>query len=124
MLKTYLRWSHKLPNPELIFKNCRIKAHFDAIVYNFLNFKAISPFFNVCKVWLYTLSQCIGEQSQLGLHIMTTLDDPMHSVFAETKNLSQVNDSGTQILTIQNYIAEIYPVLKHWLGMYAVLLLC
>ena len=70
MFKTYLRWSHKLPNPKLIFKNCRFKAHFDAIVYNFLNFKAISPFFNVCKVWLYTLSQCIGEQNQLGLHIM------------------------------------------------------
>ena len=26
MLKTYLRWSHKLPNPKLTFKNCRIKA--------------------------------------------------------------------------------------------------
>ena len=70
MLKTYLRWSHKLPNPKLIFKNCRIKAYFDAIVYNLLNFKAISPFFNVCTVWLYTLLQCIGEQNQLGLHII------------------------------------------------------
>ena len=51
MLKTYLRWSHKIPNPKLIFKNCRIKAYFDAIVYNHLNFEAISPFFNVCTVW-------------------------------------------------------------------------
>ena len=70
MLKTYLRWSHKLPNPKLIFKSWRIKAYFDAIVYNVLKFKAISPFFNVCTVWLYTLSQCIGEINQLGLHII------------------------------------------------------
>ena len=28
--KTYLRWFHELPNPTLIFKNCRIKAYFDA----------------------------------------------------------------------------------------------
>ena len=69
MLKTCLRWSHKLPDPKLIFKNCRIKAYFDALVYNFLSFKAISPFSNDCTVWLYTLSQCIGEQNQLGLHI-------------------------------------------------------
>ena len=32
MLKTYLRWSHKLPNPKLIFKKCRIKAYFDALM--------------------------------------------------------------------------------------------
>ena len=69
-LKTKLRWSHKLPNPKLIFKNCRIKAYFDALVYDILSFKAISPFFNVCTVWLYTLSQCIGEQNQLGSHII------------------------------------------------------
>ena len=50
ILKTYLRWSHKLPNPKLIFKNCRIKAYFDALVYNLLSFKAISLFFNVCTV--------------------------------------------------------------------------
>ena len=70
MLRTYLRWSHKLPNPKLTFKNCQIKAYFDALEYNFLSFKAISPFFNVCTVWLYTLSQCIEEQNQLGLHII------------------------------------------------------
>ena len=70
MLKTYLRWSHKLPNPKLIFKNCRIKANFEAIVYNFLNFKAVSPFFNVCTVWVYTLLQWIGGQNQLGSHII------------------------------------------------------
>ena len=60
-LKTYLMWSHILPNPKLIFKNCRIKTCFDALVYDLLSFKAISPFFNVCTDWLYTLSQCIGE---------------------------------------------------------------
>ena len=31
-LKTYLRWSHNIPNPKLIFKKCRIKAYFDALV--------------------------------------------------------------------------------------------
>ena len=70
MLKTYLRWSHKLPNSKLIFKNCRIKAYFDALIYNLLSFKTFSPFLNVCTVWLYTLSQCIGEQTQLGSHII------------------------------------------------------
>ena len=70
MLKTYLRWSHKLPNPKLIFKNCRIKANFDAIVNKLLNFKTVSPFSNVCTVWLYTLLQCIGGQNQLGSHII------------------------------------------------------
>ena len=69
-LKTYHRWSHKLPNPKLIFKNCRIKACFDALVYDLLSFKTISPFFNVCTVWLYTLSQCIGEQNHLASHII------------------------------------------------------
>ena len=68
--KTYLRWSHKLTNPKLIFKNCKFKAYFDALVYDLLSFKAISPFSNVRTVWLYTLSQCIGEQNQLGSHIM------------------------------------------------------
>ena len=70
MLKTYLRWSHKLANPNLIFKKCRIKACFDAIVYDLLSFKDISPCFNVWTAWLYTLSQCIGEQNQLGSHII------------------------------------------------------
>ena len=70
MLKTYLRWSHNLSNPERIFKKCGIEAYFDAIVYNLLNFKVLSPSSNVCTVWLYTISQCIGEQNQLGLHII------------------------------------------------------
>ena len=70
MLKIYLRWPHKLPKPKRIFKNCRTKAYFDALEYNFLSFKAISPFFNVCTVWLYTISQCISEQNQLGFHII------------------------------------------------------
>ena len=70
MPKTYLRWSHKLPNPKHSFKNCRIKAYFDALVYDLLSFKAISPFFNVCTVWLYTISQCVGEQNQLASQII------------------------------------------------------
>ena len=44
-LKTYLRWSHKLPNSKLIFKKCRIKVYFDALVYNILSCKVILPFF-------------------------------------------------------------------------------
>ena len=52
------------------------------------------------------------------------IDGFIHSVFAESLNLSQVKDSGTQIHTIRYYIAEIYLVLIHWWGLYAILLLC
>ena len=69
-LKKYHRWSHKLLNHQLIFKTCGIKASFDAYVYELFSFKAISPLFNVCTVWFYTLSQCITEQNQLGSHII------------------------------------------------------
>ena len=69
-LKTYLRWSHKLPNPKVTSKKSKNKAYFDALVFDFLNFKAISPFFTVCTVWFCTLSQWIGEQNQLGSHII------------------------------------------------------
>ena len=69
-LKTFLRWSHKLTKPKLIFKSGRIKAYFDAYVYNLLSFKPSSPFFNVCTGWLYTLSQRIAEQKRLGSHII------------------------------------------------------
>ena len=48
----------------------------------------------------------------------------MHSVFAESKNLSQVKDSNNQIHTIQSYIAERYLVLIHSWRVYAILLLC
>ena len=48
----------------------------------------------------------------------------MHSVFAESLNLSQVKDSNSQIYTIHYYIAGIYPVLIHWWGVYAILILC
>ena len=39
----------------------------------------------------------------------------MHSIFAESLNLSQVKDSDTQNHTTHYYIAEIYPVLIHWM---------
>ena len=68
--QTCLRWSHNLTKPKLIFRNCRFKAYFDALVYDLLSFKAILPFSNVCMVWLYTLSQCICEQNQLRSHII------------------------------------------------------
>ena len=44
-LKTYRRWFHKLPKSKLIFKNCKIKVYFDALVYEILSCKFISPFF-------------------------------------------------------------------------------
>ena len=123
MLKTYLRWSHNLPNPKLNFKRCRIKTYFDAIVYNLLNFKAIAQFFNVCTFWLYTLSRCIGELNQLGLHIIIHWRSYALG-FCRKKFLSQVQDSNNQIHTIQFYIAERYLVLKHSWRVYAILLLC
>ena len=43
-LKTYLRWSHKITNPQLIFKNCRIKACFDALVYDLLTSRLFHHF--------------------------------------------------------------------------------
>ena len=52
------------------------------------------------------------------------IDCLMHSVFAEISNLSQLKDSGPQIHTIPYYIAEVYPVLIHWWGVYAIFLLC
>ena len=48
----------------------------------------------------------------------------MHSSFAESLNLHQVKDSGTQIHFIQYYIAQMYPILKHWWGYYAIVLVC
>ena len=51
------------------------------------------------------------------------IDGLMHSVFAESLRLSQVKDSDTQVHTIQNYIAQIYPVLIHSCRVYAILLL-
>ena len=45
----------------------------------------------------------------------------MHSVFAGSSNLSQSKDSDTQMHTIPYYIAEKYPVLMHWWGVYAIL---
>ena len=48
----------------------------------------------------------------------------MHLVYAGSLSLSQVKDSGTQIQTLHCYIAEIYPALIHWWGVYAILFLC
>ena len=48
----------------------------------------------------------------------------MHSVFAKNLNLSQDEDSDTQIHTIHYFIAEIHPVSIHWRRMHAILLLC
>ena len=45
----------------------------------------------------------------------------MHSAYAESVNLSQVKHSGTQFYNIHSYIAELYPVLLHWWGVYAIL---
>ena len=48
----------------------------------------------------------------------------MHSVSAESLNFFQVKHSGTQIHTMHFCNAELYPVLIHWWGVYAILLLC
>ena len=45
------------------------------------------------------------------------IDGPMHSVFADNLNLSQVKRSSTQIHIIHYYIEEIYSILIHWWGM-------
>ena len=52
------------------------------------------------------------------------VDGPMHSVFAKNLNLSQFKGSRTQIQIIRYYIEEIYSILIHWWGVYAILLLC
>ena len=49
------------------------------------------------------------------------IDGPMHSVFAENLNLSQVKGSGKQIHPILYYIEEIYPILIHGWGVYTIL---
>ena len=118
LLKTYFSWSHKLPNAKFIFKNSRIKAYFDALVYELLCFQAIPPFCNVCTVWLYTLSQSITEQNQLGSHIVIHWRSYALG-FWQNQNISQVKDSDTQIRTMQYFIAEKYPVLLHWWIVYA-----
>ena len=54
------------------------------------------------------------------------IDGLMHSIYsvsAERLNLSQVKDSATQMNTIHYDIAEKNPVLKHWWGVFAILLL-
>ena len=52
------------------------------------------------------------------------IDGPMHLVFAENLNLSQVKGRSTQMDTIHYYIEEIYPILMRCWGVYAILLLC
>ena len=80
-------------------KFAQLKYTFDSKVYNLLSFKASSPFFSVCTVWLYTLSQCIAEQNQLGLH--NILHCWSYTLgFAENLNLPQSKDLDTQIHTI------------------------
>ena len=68
-------------------EHCRIEACFDAQLYDLLNFKAISPFFNVCTVWLYTLSQCIAEQNQLLLVAHTKTLDKMDRTLTKERFL-------------------------------------
>ena len=48
----------------------------------------------------------------------------MNSAFAESLNLSQVKDSGTQIHAVHSYIVEVYLVVIQSWGLYANLLLC
>ena len=52
------------------------------------------------------------------------IDGLMHSVVAENFNLTQVKDSGTQIITLHYYIAENIACLNTFVGVYAIFLLC
>ena len=97
-----------LPNSKLIFKNCRNKPYFDSYVYILLGFQPISPFS------LSERSDSAGYQNTLSIKISSDcisyyidcLKHSIHTVFAESLNLSQVMDSGTQIRTIIHYITE------------------
>ena len=61
------------------------------------------------------LSQCNGDQSQLGSHIIKYWR-PYALAFAENLNSSKVKDWGTQIHTIPYHIAEKYLDVLHSLG--------
>ena len=68
-IKTYLRCSHNLPNAQLVFTNSKIKALW-CITVRPSPLSDFSTVFNVCMVWLYTLSQSFALKNQLGLHII------------------------------------------------------
>ena len=51
-------------------------------------------------------------------------DGPMHLVFVENLNLSQVKGLSTQMYTIHYVIEEKYPLLMRCWGVYAILLHC
>ena len=121
-LKTDLSWSHKFPNPQLNFKKCRYKAYFGTCT----TFSASSLFRR------FSMSARSGPTryhnallNKISSDCTSWINDGlMHTVFTESFNLSQVKDSDAQIDTIHWHIAEINPVLIHWWGWYAILLLC
>ena len=48
----------------------------------------------------------------------------MHSVSVEDLSLFQIKESATRTHTQNIYVAEVYPVLMHCWGVYAILTLC
>ena len=113
-------------------------------MYDLLSFQAIPPFFNVCTVWLYTLSQCIAEQTQLGSHIIIHWrsyalgfcrklklissqelghPNPYHTIFpcGNIPCLNTLVESARYLITLLRYTppyysVELYPVLIHCCG--------
>ena len=72
-----------------------------------------------CRRYHNTLLNKIGSD-----RTSKNIDGFMHSVFAESPTLFQLNDSDTQNQTIKTYINEVNPVLIRWWLLYVILLLC
>ena len=66
-----------------------------------------------------TLWKKIGSDSTFW-----NIEGLVQSVFAKSPNITKFNHSDTQMQTLYYYITEVYPVLKHWWVVYAILLLC
>ena len=115
--------SHKIPNMKLIFKNGRIKACFDALEYNLLSFKNISPFLMSAQSGFTRSHNALANKNSSD-RTSYYIDGLMHSIFAENFNLAQVKDSRTQIHTLHYYIAENIACLNTLGGVYAIFLLC
>ena len=124
-LRAYLRWSHKLTSPKSPSKIVEWKHN---LMHMCTTFSASSLFHHVLNsAWSgstpYHNALSNNISSDCSSYYIDGLMHSMHSVFVESLNLSQVQDSNTRIYTIHYYIAEINPVLLHWWGVYAILLL-
>ena len=113
-------------------------------MHDFLSFQAMPPFFNICMVWLYTLSQCIAEKNQLGWNIIIQWrsyalgfcqklklisrkgvghSNPYHTIFhcGIIPSLKTLVESAHHLITLLRYTlpyysVELYSALIHWCG--------